>query len=103
MQFQVKTDFPSRDMGEIVVRKEGLRDFLKKDAKYLVRSLEINDIIVLNMRAKFQVHTNSGSSNMGQNGGKMHFFGIFSEMPITIWFTFLEKEDIIVLKTCAKF
>ena len=55
------------------------------------------------MNAKFQVHTNSGSWDMGEKGSKLGDFGHFSKDIVMIWFVLLEMEDIIVLHMHAKF
>ena len=46
---------------------------------------------------------NLGVEILGQKGSKMSFFEIFSKTALTIWFIFIQKEDIIVLHVCAKF
>ena len=46
---------------------------------------------------------NLGVEILGEKGSKMRFFEIFSKTAHTIWFIFIQKEDIIVLHVCAKF
>ena len=65
------------------------------------------DIIILHIRAKFQVHTIFGfliyRVKWGSKGVKNEFFVIFSKTSKPILFHLLVKEDIIILRMCAKF
>ena len=45
---------------------------------------------------------NLGVEILGKRGSKMRFFEIFSKTALTISFSFLQKEDIILLHMCAK-